>query len=56
MTSKIHFSSLEGAVRKKDVDAARTATQGIQTAVASAWTAVTDLEAAGYDVGDFGNS
>jgi hypothetical protein len=49
-------SSLEGAVRKKDVDAARTATQRIQTAVTSARSAVTDLEAAGYDVGDFGSS
>ena len=50
------LSSLEGAVRKKDVDAARTATQQIQTAVTSARSAVTDLEAAGYDVGDFGSS
>jgi hypothetical protein len=50
------LSSLEGAVRKKDVDAARTATRRIQTAVTSARTAVTDLEAAGYDVGDFGSS
>jgi hypothetical protein len=50
------LSSLEGAIRKKDVDAARTATQRIQTAVTSARSAVTDLEAAGYDVGDFGSS
>lgn len=50
------LSSLEGAVRKKDVDAARAATQRIQTAVTSARSAVTDLEAAGYDVGDFGSS
>ena len=50
------LSSLEGAVRKKDVDTARTATQRIQTAVTSARSAVTDLEAAGYDVGDFGSS
>lgn len=49
------LTKLEDAVKQRSVEGARAATQQVQSAAGSARTAISALQARGYDVGDFAN-